>query len=259
MGATQHRPGNSLDSRRRKGCALHCLPGLMLLLPMPEKLPPPHPLLLACERLLTPSSTGMWEGVYPKPSPAPPPSGASTAPGPEPRRGCPGRRAALRGGEWDTLFFPPSLKNKVPPAHLRSCAAQLEAHELPDRVRTQLPASRAPYLYPFLHPLLPSPFQTGPTKLPQTQHRAQEQQTADNRTQLRQRLKEILETLPSLQSSALCVWVPTCPRAELREATLAHRHPCKLSGMRFQKTFENRLLFVLRSCDNTFLDYSSDR
>lgn len=44
----------------------------MLVLPMPEKLPPPHPLLLAREHLLTLSSTGMREGIHPKPSPASP-------------------------------------------------------------------------------------------------------------------------------------------------------------------------------------------
>lgn len=41
-----------------------------------------------------------------------------------------------------------------------------------------------------------------------------------------------------------CVWVHTCLWAELREATLANRHSCKLSGMPFQKTFGNQLLCV---------------
>lgn len=82
---------------------------------MPGKLPPPHPLLLARERLLTLCSTGTREGIHPKPSPASPRAGTSTAPGLQPRRGYSGRRAALRGREWDTLPSSPSLKNKVPP------------------------------------------------------------------------------------------------------------------------------------------------
>lgn len=62
VGAAQHQPRNSLDSRR-KGCTLHCLHGLMLVLPMPGKLPPPHPLLLAHKHFLTLHSAGMREGV----------------------------------------------------------------------------------------------------------------------------------------------------------------------------------------------------
>lgn len=43
--------------------AHHCLPGLMLVFPMPEKLPPPRPLLLALGHLLTP------HGSHPKACP----------------------------------------------------------------------------------------------------------------------------------------------------------------------------------------------
>lgn len=46
----QHPPRNSLVPQQTKSYTLHCLLGLMLALPMPQKLPPPH--ILWCWRLM---------------------------------------------------------------------------------------------------------------------------------------------------------------------------------------------------------------
>lgn len=80
--------------------AHHCLPGLMLVFPMPEKLPPPRPLLLALGHLLT-----TWQ----------PPQGLPQTP----MRQCWGYPAEglCCGFVWDPS--PASCSgNKVPPAQL---------------------------------------------------------------------------------------------------------------------------------------------
>lgn len=118
VGAVQHQPRNSLDSRGRKGCTLHCLHGLMPVLPMPGKLPPPHPLLLAHKHFLTLHSTGMREGIQVS-IPCIPLSRGEHSPGAVTSQGL-SREKSCTAGQW--MEHPPflsSLKNKVPPAHLK--------------------------------------------------------------------------------------------------------------------------------------------
>lgn len=140
MGAAQHQPRNSLDSRRRKGCTLHCLPGLMVALPMPGKLPPPHPLLLAPKHQLTLRSAGTREGIYPKPTPAPALSRDKLSP-----------RAATTQGSSCKKSYTASGTSSLPletifSAYLKSQDAYFEhrgaSDKLPGFVCKQLPMSR---------------------------------------------------------------------------------------------------------------------
>lgn len=106
-----------------EGRAAHySLHGLMLVLPMPGKLPPPHPLLLAHKHFLTLHSTGMREGIQvsiPSRTLHPPEYGWAQS------WGC--NHTGFILGELlhcGTVngTLPPFLsspKNKVPPAHLK--------------------------------------------------------------------------------------------------------------------------------------------
>lgn len=167
MGAAQHQPRNSLDSRRRKGCTLHCLPGLMLALPMPGKLPPPHPLLLAPKHLLTLRSTGTREGIHPKPTPVPALSRDELSPRAATTQGSSCKKSYTASG----MLSLPLLLSETKCLQHTGKARMLTLNSVVLQLSCQALCANSCPRAEFLEPTGHLRFQTDPTKLPHTQQK----------------------------------------------------------------------------------------